>query len=465
MRTSAQHLRLWLLAALVATAAASAMAQGTAGTGYAYDNNGNLHVVASCPGVANGYPTFRNAKCGLECLDGYQLVGSACQLTFSAKSAVSFNGMTYSASLSWKTMVPTTTRIRYRAVRFSPMSPLQQVGADPWTEAITGPNLTTDHIAAMTDLYPVADYEYQIGGTTSDGATHYDSGMSFETAAGFYDVGVISYRDDPTVYASCPGQKDLVHIFLDNEDDNNKNNRSGWLGGIGSTRNTMLPFCRINGQKLKPLTTALNTAYEYAVLSLSSTCPSGSVSFYRHFDTEDSNNYSEVRSDSTRTTGANYSNWEALALPSFRDSSKNVRVVFCMFRSSAAPMANFPDLSQPYGVFAPADFARAIEKGWIYTDDEDASTGNGYGSPFPAESQRMVTTGNNTYLYTAQVTCGPGSVGSAGQSCGSCGGRTTCSGACSVATPSNLGAACGCGGIILCGGACSEPGAIGGYCP
>ena len=143
--------------------------------------------------------------------------------------------------------------------------------------------------------------------------------------------------------------------------------------------------------------------------------------------------------------------------PNYLDTSYNVRLFLCMFRFSGSPMASFPDLSQPYGVFAPSDFARAVQKGWVYTDDEDTNTGNAYGSPFPSESQRIVSSGNNTYLYTAQVACGPGSASSAGQMCGSCGGNVQCDGSCSVATPVNLGGVCGCGGTVMCSGSCSMP--------
>jgi hypothetical protein len=212
----------------------------------------------------------------------------------------------------------------------------------------------------------------------------------------------------------------------------------------------MFPFCRVNGQKFQALTTTLNPAYEYAVLSLSPSCPSGSVQFWRHFDTEDGNNASSAAGDRSRYVAS------AGVSPNYLDTSLNVRMFFCMFRFSGTPMARFPDLSQPYGVFAPSDFALAIQRGWVYTDDEDTNTGNGYGSPFPAESQRIVSDGNNTDLFLSQVGCWPGSPSSAGQACGSCGGRVQCDGSCSVATPVGFGQVCGsCGGRILCDGSCS----------
>jgi hypothetical protein len=43
-----------------------------------------------------------------------------------------------------------------------------------------------------------------------------------------------------------------------------------------------------------------------------------------------------------------------------------------------------------------------------------------------------------------------------GTGCGSCGGAITCAGTCSIATPSNYGHSCGCGGTITCNSTCSS---------
>ncbi len=491
MKIWGRYQKHWPLAVLVAavTAAAVASAQSVPSTEYRYDNNGNLHRVLLtcntgsvlcgvqcvpsdvnncgscgnvCPTVLNGYATCPASQCGLACATGYSLNGSTCALQFLSMALdISTFATTYSGTVRWTTNAPATTRIRYRAVSND------RVSADPWTDVMSGAGLSTSHVATMIDLFPVADYEYQAISTDGGGATFYSGIGSFGTPKGAYDVGVISYQDNPGLWATaCPGQKGLVRIYLDNEDYKNTNSRSGWIGGIGSDSNgTRLPFCRINGQKLKPLTTNLNTAYEYAVLSLSGTCPNESVSFWRHFDTEDGNNASRSWPDPSRSTRT--ADYQSLISPNYLDASYNVRLFFCMFRNSATPMDTFPSISQPYGVFAPSDFARAIKKGWVYTDDEDTNTGNAYGSLYPAESQRIVADGNNTYLYTAQVACGPSSASIAGQTCGSCGGIILCDGLCSVATPGNFGQACGsCGGKVQCDGSCSvaTPGNLGQTC-
>jgi hypothetical protein len=43
-----------------------------------------------------------------------------------------------------------------------------------------------------------------------------------------------------------------------------------------------------------------------------------------------------------------------------------------------------------------------------------------------------------------------------GQSCGSCGGKIGCDGKCSVTTPSDYGKPCGCGGTVVCDGVCTH---------
>lgn len=476
MRIWAHYQKYWPLAVFVAAAAAAASAQTMPSTEYRYDNNGNLHQVLltcntgsivcglqcvpsdinncgtcdkHCLGVLNGYATCTASQCGLACATGYALSGGTCALQFLSMALdISSFATTYSGTVRWTTNASATTRIRYRAVSNG------RVTADTWTDITFGTGLSTAHVATMVDLFPVANYEYQAIGTDGGGTTFYSEIVSFSTPTGAYDVGVISYQDSSTRAGVCPGQKELVRFYLDNEDSNNMNNRSGWIGGIGSNQyGTWLPFCRINGQKLQPLSTALNTAYEYAVLSLSGTCPPGAVLFSRQFDNEDDNNASEAWSDNSNTTRF-YGRYSP-ASPNTLDAYGNVRLFFCMFRSSATPMTKFPDLFQPYGVFAPGDFALAVQKGWVFTDDERPANGNLYGSPYPSESQRIVTSGVNTVLFTAQVACGPGSASSAGQMCGSCGGNVQCDGSCSVATPGNFGQACGCGGTVLCNGTCS----------
>ncbi len=489
LRALSRHQRYWSLAVVVTAVAAAAVAsvQSIPGTEYRYDNNGNLHKTQltctsgyvlcgdtcvpsdidhcascddRCPTILNGYPTCQALKCGLSCSTGYSWVGGICELQFLSRTIdTSAFAATYSATVRWTTNAPSTTRVRYRA--FSRVG----AGRDPWTDVTFGTELSTTHVATLADLFHVANYEYVPVGTDAGGSTFYSYLSTFTTPAGAYDVGVISYQDVSTGAATCPGQKDLIRINIDNEDTNNKNDRSGWIGGIGSSSyGTLFPLCRINGQRLKPLITYLNTRFEYAVLALSNTCPDGSVSFWRHFDAEDDGfpfpsnqqqNGSWAVSDTTWPwSGASRTVSYAGISPNYLDSYGNVRLFFCMFRYSATPMAAFPELSQPYGVFAPSDFARGVSKGWVYTDDEDTNTKNGYGSPYPLESQRIVTDTNNTTLYIAQAFCGPGAASSAGQACGgTCLGSIQCDGSCSVAT--NCGQACGCYGTIKPDGMCS----------
>jgi hypothetical protein len=66
------------------------------------------------------------------------------------------------------------------------------------------------------------------------------------------------------------------------------------------------------------------------------------------------------------------------------------------------------------------------------------------------------TCGSCGGTYTCSGSCSVATPSNYGQTCGSCGGTYTCSGSCSVATPSNYGQTCGsCGGTYTCSGSCS----------
>ncbi|QRK04746.1 hypothetical protein JQX13_31555 [Archangium violaceum] len=281
----------------------------------------------------------------------------------------------YTAVIIWNTNKATTTQLQYRLVS-NTSTP------NPWIATPVDASLTTSHTVRLTNLDPVQRYEFQLLGSDQDGLKGVSAVSSFSTPKGNYDVGIL-----PAV-ASCPGQTAPVEIYLDNEDNDNANGRGGWIGATISDRNTRFRFCRVNGLKFRPLVTSLLTNYEYAVLKLGSTCPNGSTEFYRFFDNEDNNQASSMVGD---------------VAPNFRDSNGNTGMYFCMFRYGSQTMSVFPDFKQSYGVFAPNDFARAIVRGWVNTDDEDRNNKNGYSSPYASESQRIVSSGSNTSLNLSQV--------------------------------------------------------------
>jgi hypothetical protein len=198
-------------------------------------------------------------------------------------------------------------------------------------------------------------------------------------------VGVV-----PNGAADCPAGSPLITVHMDNEDRNNQNDRSGWIGATTSNEyNTTLRFCRVDGRGFKPLSTTDAVINHYAVLQLSQSCPEGATTFSRVFHNEyvDNANRMESSSGLASDLGPN-TNWN-------RDTTLH----FCLFKSGAEAMPAFPELGFAYGVFAAPDFAKAQNAGWAYADDEDfagfseskvphADTGNIIGD---AGGKRIIT--------------------------------------------------------------------------
>jgi hypothetical protein len=171
-------------------------------------------------------------------------------------------------------------------------------------------------------------------------------------------VGVL-----PSYDGTCPGGAPKYTVAQDNEDDNNENSRSGWIGGVQSDRNTHWYVCAVDGDRFVNL---LSYRVNFAVLMLASSCPSGSRIVYRYVDDEDDNNQS-------------YSILPAFS-PTFV-SEGNTTFRFCWFLNysgyyPAPTSSNFPDLGGEYGVFGPGDQPGAIQSGWVHTDDEDNDNRN-----------------------------------------------------------------------------------------
>ncbi|HWO20117.1 MAG TPA: hypothetical protein VNO30_15125 [Kofleriaceae bacterium] len=234
-----------------------------------------------------------------------------------------------------------------------------------------------------------------------DGVSEPDASGEEAFLGGVYDVGIV-----PEVGYGCPAGSDEIRIRMDDEDDGNGNLRSGWIGKTrsdGQSANTLLVFCRVDGDRFRPLSTsssASNMRDDYAVLKLGTTCPSGSQEIWRRFDNEDDGN-------------GNYA--IGVISPNVSDSY-GTKLYFCLFRYASpgvSIMTTFPDLGLRYGVFAPSDFSRGLALGYVRTDDEDSSNANGYSAPSDAlEAARRIiqpdTTVSHgaTYVRFARVRCG-----------------------------------------------------------
>lgn len=207
-----------------------------------------------------------------------------------------------------------------------------------------------------------------------------------------YDVGVLLQPG-----ATCPGIPGRaggfhVELRMDDEDDDNANSTSGWIGQTVSDTNTRFKFCVVSGTRFAPLkVSALSSTApkNYAVVRMGASCPPNSVSMYRYFDNEDDDNEN--------------SSIGHVAPHISRDSGTVLEL--CMFKEttgSTGSTAPFSNLGASYGVFAPANFPGAISTGYLRTDDEDDDNRNAIGGLY-AGSQVFLQGGDNTRLFTARV--------------------------------------------------------------
>ena len=129
-----------------------------------------------------------------------------------------------------------------------------------------------------------------------------------------------------------------------------------------------LPFCRVDGNQFKPMTTdPTATDQFYAVLMMGTRCPNGSVEVVWQLDTPDVNDASSCAGAAPDTPcGPN----QAVNLGA---GASTFFMHFCFFRSAASEdgvMTSFPEVGKAYAVFH--DFGGGqppwvILKRWLYS--------------------------------------------------------------------------------------------------
>jgi hypothetical protein len=230
--------------------------------------------------------------------------------------------------------------------------------------------------------------------TDSDGSPKIEGAepsntSNMQAAGGVYDVGVIPETEH------CPAGSELIAIYMDDEDSKNADHISGWTGSITQPggRNTRFVFCRINGLKF-------SAGFQpYAVLSLASQCPPGSVKFQRKFENECSDN----RNDHSGNIWPNQSTSSSDCDSTYSYTNLN----FCLFQVD--PYAGdpyFPDFGPAYGVFAASNFHGALATGNLHTDDEDDDNQNSYDSTYSSlgwEASNIISGGRNTDISVVKV--------------------------------------------------------------
>jgi hypothetical protein len=207
------------------------------------------------------------------------------------------------------------------------------------------------------------------------------------TQSGANDVGII-----PQSSSGCPVGSEHIYISMDDEDKSNASSVSGWTGNISHySTGTTFGFCRVDGTLFKS-----HPGRDYVVLQLGSSCPQGSVSFFRVFDNEHKGN----------------NNWSTGNV-SPSQSGPPTKLHFCFFPAGVSPtMTSFPNFYVPYGVFATPS-SLWLSTGKAYTDDEDdnnhdytySTTINTYWNRFAQIIYGVPNplTTKNSYLLVAKV--------------------------------------------------------------
>jgi hypothetical protein len=248
---------------------------------------------------------------------------------------------------------------------------------------------------ATTDVYAPMDEVYVYFLTKADYAP-----TGGPLVVDYYDDSVGIIPESPGV---CPAGAQRVWINMDDEDSDNANWASPWVGAFQSSNNTRFEFCKVDGDRFRRLTSSPSYRYHYAVLKMDQNCPVGAVPFERYFDNEDS--------DTRNSNSGNI--W-----PSTQDG--NTRLKFCLFRKDPTRtdrnqgvrnMMSFPDLGVPYGVFVGSEFdaqflAPGTSRGMLHTDDEDSRNKNSFWAPdwtIDQEARRIVHADGNTTLNTGKV--------------------------------------------------------------
>jgi hypothetical protein len=187
------------------------------------------------------------------------------------------------------------------------------------------------------------------------------------------------------------GNMKAYDVFLDNEDRRNANDRRPWIGATVSDKNTLLRLCGTDGQQFA---SAAQNGAIFALVALSNRCPDGFVRFDRFHDNEDRNpaSWDSAPSGSpTATVG----------------SKRDTNLAFCVAPGPNIPVGNgvFPDLGVPYGVFGGRNregAGWALDRGWIFLDDEDNNNRNQPRNP-PGYTWIFLEGGSNTRYFFARV--------------------------------------------------------------
>lgn len=199
-----------------------------------------------------------------------------------------------------------------------------------------------------------------------------------------YNVGVIPAS------ASCPAGVELVTFYMDDEDHNNANTASGWIGATVANNNTRIYFCKEDGTNFHNLNVA-----PFAVLQLSPQCPPGSSPFSRYFDNEDDQNQNGYAGTISPNDSQFY-------------PGSYTTLHFCLFAPDpcGGGANSFPNLGMQYGVFASNLSVLGMANGHLHIDDEDDSNQDGFDAGYFAlgsVANQIISGTTNTDISIVRV--------------------------------------------------------------
>ncbi len=187
---------------------------------------------------------------------------------------------------------------------------------------------------------------------------------------------------------------------MDNEDRRNRNAWSGWTGATGLGKNITFFVCAVNGDLFEP---AIQAGGNFAVLSLSWSCPVGTQRSSRHHTDEATRTASWARVPEGSLTGS----WWHRPFSWLSTLYLDTTMVFCVATGAVdVPNSVFPEIGASYGVFAGAQRFDSwqLGRGWLRLDDEDGYWDNhNSATPDLYKPNNFVWPHGNTEYWLARV--------------------------------------------------------------
>lgn len=186
-------------------------------------------------------------------------------------------------------------------------------------------------------------------------------------------VGLLT--DDPEL---CQNEKAYSWIMMDTEDNNPYTHfmSSPRPYGISIYPNGNLGFSYC----AQAFTSMPKVAFDYVVLKMDTTCPSGSYEFARIHDTENNNN------NDTHTGDI----WPSIAEAGLVDMS----LEYCLVTKNTSSTKDYP-VNKNFSVFAKVENNSNISQSFLYIDDEDSDNHNDWDWRDMSSSSSMQQKVNN----------------------------------------------------------------------